>query len=84
MIKSSNYEYPNIITTYLQALNENGGLIGIHSEKAHVADPEINLLAGFFTLSYNGATSTSINFDDNADTVYYKLTEELGLSSKSK
>jgi len=61
-----------------------GLLIGIRSAKLHIHDPEVNPLAGHFTLSYNGKTTTDINYNDYSDTVYTKLTSELGLSSKSK
>ena len=46
-------------------------------------DPEPNPLEGTFSLSYGGSTSSLINYDDGIDDLYYKLTEELGLSSKS-
>ena len=64
-------------------MNSAGGSIGIHIQKSHVHDPEANPLKGTFSLGYGGTTSTAINYDDDENDVYYKLTEELGLSSKS-
>ena len=45
-------------------------------------DPEANPLKGTFSLSYGGTTSSEINYDDDENDIYYKLAEELGLSSK--